>query len=70
MLLEYHPCIIKPRHFTLAAMCQGDVPHSFDPPRFPFDLSFGLSIGNSKLPTGQGWLSVIERGVLTLDLTA
>jgi len=52
---------IKPSHLTLAVLCHGDIPHSYDPARYPHDLSFGLNIGTSKLPTGSGWLSVLER---------
>jgi hypothetical protein len=52
---------IKPSHLTLAVLAHGDVPHTFDPARFPYDLAFGLSIGTSRLPTGAGWLGVLER---------
>ena len=51
---------VKPVHLTLAALCHGDIPHSFDPARWPFDLALGLALGTMKLPTGAGWLQVIE----------
>ena len=38
----------------------GDIAHSFDPVRWPFDVAFGLALGTMKLPTGAGWLQVIE----------
>ena len=28
--------------------------------RWPFDVAFGLALGTMKLPTGAGWLQVIE----------
>ncbi len=46
--------------FTLAALCHGDVVHSFSPTRWPYDMAFGLAIGGGSQATNK-WRSVLER---------
>jgi hypothetical protein len=61
---------MKLQPLTVAVLCWGDIPHSFDPSRFPYDLSFGLAHqhGTGRMPTADSWRNVLATKKL-LELT-
>ena len=55
-----HSADISGGMFTLAVLASGDIVHSVTD-RYPHDVSFGLTIGTSRMATDQ-WKTVLQTG--------
>ena len=57
------PSNIEAAHIVLAAMSL-DVKHSFQPSRFPYDMSLGLMVGGGSGTFSTEWKRVLERATV------
>lgn len=46
--------------FVIAVLAHGDVPHSLDPARYPFDFSLGLTFPSAGVPATDVWRRVLS----------
>jgi hypothetical protein len=55
--LDYYD--FSPNLFALCVLMHGDIPHSIGP-RYPHDVVFGLSMGNSNRPATDKWRGLLS----------
>jgi len=54
---------VDPRSFAAACLAHGDVPHTIAE-RWPYDVSFGLTLQHAGTPARDAWRNVLKTGAL------